>query len=65
MKVNDVITRAQQHISIKNVLIRNANIKSLLYFGPIKNIPNQLLNKEVICYLYNPSRELFILKIST
>ena len=65
MKVKDVITRAQQHISIKNVLIRNVNIKNILYFGPIENIPNQLLNKEVICYLYNPSRELFILKIST
>ena len=65
MKVKDVIIRAQQHISIKNVLIRNVNIKNLLYFGSIENIPNQLLNKEVNCYLYNSSRKLFILKIST
>lgn len=65
MKVKDVIARAQQHISIKNVLIRNVNIKNLLYFGSIENIPNQLLNKEVTCYLYNSSRELFILKITT
>lgn len=64
MKVKDVIARAQQHISIKNVLIRNVNIKNLLYFGSISNIPNQLLNKEVVCYLYNPSRKLFILKVS-
>ena len=65
MKVKDAITRAQQHVSIKNVLIRNVNIKNLLYFGPIENIPAQLLNKEVTYYLYNSSRELFILKIST
>lgn len=65
MKVKDVITRARQHISIKNVLIRNVHIKNLLYFGSIENIPNQLLNKEVTCYLYNSSRKLFILKITT
>lgn len=65
MKVKDVIARAQQHISIKNVLIRNTNMKTLLYFGPINTIPTQFLNKEVTCYLYNSSRELFILKITT
>lgn len=65
MKVKDIVARAQQHISIKNVLIRNANMKTLLYFGPINTIPTQFLNKEVNCYLYNASRELFILKITT
>ena len=65
MKVNQVIARAKNHISIKNVLIRNANMKTLLYFGPIEEIPSQLLNKEVTCYLYNASRALFILKIVT
>lgn len=65
MKVKDIVARAQQHVSIKNVLIRNANMKTLLYFGPISTIPTQLLNKEVTCYLYNLSRELFILKITT
>lgn len=65
MKVKDVIARAQQHIFIKNILIRNINIKNLLYFGPIENIPTQFLNKEVTCYLYNSSRKLFILKITT
>lgn len=65
MKVKDIVARAQQHVAIKNVLIRNANMKTLLYFGPINTIPTQLLNKEVTCYLYNPSRELFILKITT
>ena len=65
MKVKDIVTRAQQHISIKNILIRNVNIKNLLYFGSIDTIPAQLLNKEVTCYLYNSSRELFILKITT
>lgn len=65
MKVKDIVTRAQHHISIKNVLIRNMNMKTLLYFGPINAIPTQFLNKEVTCYLYNSSRELFILKITT
>ncbi len=65
MKVNQIIARAKNSISIKNVLIRNANMKTLLYFGPADKIPSQLINKEVICYLYNPSRELFILKITT
>lgn len=65
MKVKEIIARAQQHVAIKNVLIRNANMKTLLYFGPIDTIPTQLLNKEVTCYLYNLSRELFILKITT
>ena len=65
MKVKDIIARAQQHVSIKNVLIRNVNMKTLLYFGPISTIPAQFLNKEVTCYLYNSLRQLFILKIST
>jgi hypothetical protein len=65
MKVKDVIARAQKHISIKNVLIKNVNMETLLYFGPISTIPTQFLNKEVTCYLYNASRELFILKITT
>ena len=64
MKVKDIVIRAQQHISIKNVLIRNANMKTLLYFGLVNAIPAQFLNKEVTCYLYNSSRELFILKIT-
>jgi hypothetical protein len=65
MKVNQIIARAKNSISIKNVLIRNANMKTLLYFGSTDKIPSQLVNKEVTCYLYNPSRELFILKITT
>lgn len=65
MKVNQIIARAENSISIKNVLIRNANMKTLLYFGSTNEIPSQLANKEVTCYLYNPSRELFILKITT
>ena len=65
MKVNQIIARAKNSISIKNVLIRNANMKTLLYFGPTDEIPSQLVNKEVTCYLYNPSRKLFILKITT
>lgn len=65
MKVNQIIARAKNNISIKNVLIRNANMRTLLYFGSIDEIPPKLINKEVTCYLYNPSRQLFILKIYT
>lgn len=65
MKVNQIVARAKNSISIKNVLIRNVNMKTLLYFGSADKIPSQLVNKEVTCYLYNPSRELFILKITT
>lgn len=65
MKVNQIIARAKNSIAIKNVLIRNTNMKTLLYFGSADEIPSQLVNKEVVCYLYNPSRKLFILKITT
>lgn len=65
MNVNQILARAKNNISIKNVLIRNDNMKTLLYFGSADEIPSQLINKEVTCYLYNSSRRLFILKITT
>ena len=65
MTVKQTLIRAKNNVTIKNVLIRNAHLKTLLYFGSINEIPSQLANKEVTCYLYNASRKLFILKIST
>lgn len=65
MTVNKIIERASNSVSVRNVLIRNAHIKTLLYFGPPTEIPSQLVNKEVSSYLYNSSRQLLILKVST
>lgn len=65
MMVNKTIERASNNVNVRNVLIRNAHIKTLLYFGSPTEIPPQLANKEVNSYLYNPSRQLLILKVST
>ena len=64
MTVNKTIERASNSVNVRNVLIRNAHIKTLLYFGPPVEIPSLLANKEVNSYLYNPSRQLLILKVS-
>lgn len=65
MTVNKIIERASNSVDIRNILIRNAHIKTLLYFGPSDTIPPQLKNKKVNAYLYNPTRQLLILKIIT
>lgn len=65
MTVNKIIERASNNVNVRNILIRNAHIKTLLYFGSPAEIPSQLVNKEVNSYLYNPSRQLLILKVST
>lgn len=63
MTVNQTIERAKKHVSINNVLIRNAYVKTLLYFGAPDMMPPQLANKEVECYLYSATRKLLILKV--
>lgn len=65
MTIKQAIERARATISIRNVMIRNAHIKKLIYFGSPNEMPSQLLNKEIECYLYNPTRQLFIIKITT
>lgn len=64
MTVQKTIERASNSVQIRNVLIRNAHVKTLLYFGAANEVPPQLKNKEVEAHLYNASRQLLILKIN-
>lgn len=63
MTVKKTIERATMAVPIRKIMIRNMYMKKLVYFGSPDDIPSQLLNKEVQCYLYNPTRQLFIMKI--
>jgi hypothetical protein len=65
MTVQKTIERATNSVQVRNVLIRNAHVKTLLYFGAANGVPPQLKNKEVEAHLYNASRQLLILKINT
>lgn len=63
MTVKKTIEAASAAVSIRRIMIRNMYMKKLVFFGASNEIPSQLLNKEVQCYLYNPTRQLFIMKI--
>lgn len=65
MTVSKTIERANNNVDVRNVLIRNAHVKALLYFGAPDMVPSQLKTKEVKAHLYNAFRQLLILKIST
>jgi hypothetical protein len=65
MTVQKTIERANNSVQVHNVLIRNAHVKTLLYFGVVNEIPPQLKNKEVDAYLYSATRQLLILKVTT
>lgn len=64
MTVQKTIERAGNSVNVRNVLIRNAHVKTLLYFGAANEVPPQLKNKEVDAYLYSATRQLLILKIN-
>ena len=63
MTVRKTLEAANAAVHIHRVMIRNMHMKKLVFFGASNEIPLQLLNKEVQCYLYNPTRQLFIMKI--
>jgi len=63
MTVKKTLEAANAAVHIRRVMIRNMYMKKLVFFGASNEIPPQLLNKEVQCYLYNPTRQLFIMKI--
>jgi len=65
MTVQKTIERASNSINVRNVLIRNAHVKTLLYFGVPDMVPPQLKTKEVEAHLYNASRQLLILKVNS
>lgn len=64
MTVQKTIERASNSVQIRNVLIRNAHVKTLLYFGAPNTVPPQLKTKEAEAHLYNASRQLLILKVN-
>ena len=63
MTVKKTIEAANAAVHIRRIMIRNTHMKKLIFFGAPNEIPSYLLNKEVECYLYNPTRQLFIMKI--
>lgn len=63
MTIKKTLEVANTAAHIRRVMIRNMYMKKLVFFGAPNEIPPQLLNKEVQCYLYNPTRQLFIMKI--
>ena len=64
MNVQKTLERASNSVQIRNVLIRNAHVKTLLYFGSSNAVSPQLKNKEVDAYLYSATRQLLILKVT-